>query len=208
MFIKPKVIRIIWQNLNWIVIALFFFLLGIFLSLFVSGNENFFFTELTESQQHFLTEMAETIFTGSPLRGIIILFLNNLLASLQMMLFGIFMGIPPLMGLFTNGFLLGSIVTGLEYEGASVLTFISLGVLPHGIFELPAFIISASFGLKMGFHLLFPLPQKKRGESLKFIWHEFLALLPLLIYLLLIAAIVEITLTPLLLKRFLFPLSQ
>jgi len=208
MFIKPKALRIIQHNLNWIVIALFFFLFGIILPMFLSGRENFFFLELTENQQHFLAEMAEIIFTGSPLRGIAILFLNNLLASVQMMLFGIFIGIPPLMGLFTNGFLLGNILLSLEYEGASLLTFIAAGVLPHGVFELPAFIVSASFGLKIGFHLLFPLPQKKRGESLKFIWQEYLALLPLIVYLLLIAAIVEITLTPLLLKRFLFPLGQ
>lgn len=208
MLINPNVIRIIRQNLNWIIIALFFFLFGIFLAAFALGNEDFFLTELTKSQQDLLAEMAEMIFAGPPLKGIAILFLNNLLVSLQMMIFGFFLGITPLIGLFTNGALLGSIIAGLEYQGASALVFLSLGVLPHGIFELPAFIISAAFGLKLGFHLLFPLPQKKRGESFKYIWREFISVLPLIICLFLIAAIVEITLTPLLLKwAFPTPLS-
>jgi len=166
MLINPNVIRIIRQNLNWIIIALFFFLFGIFLAAFALGNEDFFLTELTKSQQDLLAEMAEMIFAGPPLKGIAILFLNNLLVSLQMMIFGFFLGITPLIGLFTNGALLGSIIAGLEYQGASTLVFLSLGVLPHGIFELPAFIISAAFGLKLGFHLLFPLPQKKRDDAL------------------------------------------
>ena len=199
MLINPNVIRIIRQNLNWIIIALFFFLFGIFLAAFALGNENFFLTELTKSQQDLLAEMAEMIFAGPP-EGNSYSLLNNLLVSLQMMIFGFFLGITPLIGLFTNGALLGSIIAGLEYQGASALVFLSLGVLPHGIFELPAFIISAAFGLKLGFHLLFPLPQKKRGESFKYIWREFISVLPLIICLFLIAAIVEITITPLLLK--------
>jgi len=180
--------------------ALLFFGLGIFVSAFALGNEKFFLTELTESQQHFLKEMAEMVFSGSPVRGIILLFINNLLASLQMMLLGVLLGIPPLFGLFTNGALLGSLLIGLGHEGVSALTFMWVGVLPHGIFELPAFLISAAFGLKMGFHLVFPLPQKKRGESLSFIWREFLAVFPLLINLLIIAAVIEVILTPLLVK--------
>jgi stage II sporulation protein M len=92
------------------------------------------------------------------------LFLHNLFASLQMMLMGIFLGIVPLIGLFTNGALLGSIAAGLATEDIPLLAFMSLGILPHGIFELPAFFISSAFGMKMGFHLVFPLPQKKGGK--------------------------------------------
>jgi stage II sporulation protein M len=200
MFVQSRVIRILWQNLNWIIIALLFFLLGIFVSAFAFGNEKFFLTELTESQQYFLKEMADVIFSGSPLKGITLLFINNLFASLQMMLLGVLLGIPPLLGLFTNGALLGSLIIGLGHEGVSALTFMSVGVLPHGLFELPAFLISAAFGLKMGFHLVFPLPQKKRGESLGLIWREFFAVFPLIIYLLFIASIIEVILTPLLVK--------
>ncbi|NMB41637.1 MAG: stage II sporulation protein M [Firmicutes bacterium] len=201
MFINPKTIRTIEQNMNWIITALIFFLIGIFAAIFVSGNEEFFLTELTESQHEFLQEMADMIFSGSPLKGISLLFVNNLLASLRAMLFGIFLGLPPLMGLFTNGALLGTLVVELGRESIPAFTFISVGILPHGIFELPAFLISASFGLKTGFHLLFPFPQKKRIESLKIVWREFFTVFPLIIFLLLIASVIEVVLTPLLVQK-------
>lgn len=200
MFINPKAVRTIQQNFNWIIIAIFFFLIGIAVASYAFGNEDFFLTELTETQQHFLQEMAEMIFSGSPLKGIALLFLNNLLSSLQMMLLGIFLGVPPLLGLFSNGALLGALLTGLGHEGIPAFTFVLAGILPHGIFELPAFVISASFGLKMGFHLVFPLPQKKRIESLRIIWREYFSIFPMLAYLLFVAAVIEVVLTPMLIK--------
>jgi stage II sporulation protein M len=199
MLIKTKTFRIISQNLNWVILALLFFLFGVITAVFVFGNEGFFLAELTEVQKSILHEMAELIFQGFFLRGILLLFLNNLFASLQMMLLGIVLGIPSLLGLFTNGALLGSMITILSREGQPVLPFVVLGILPHGIFELPAFFISAAFGLKLGFHLIFPLPQKKRRESLAFIWKEYWSLFPLILNLLILAAIVEVVITPLLL---------
>ena len=201
MFINPRALQIIKQNFNWIIIAVFFFLIGIFAASFAFGHENFFLTDLTETQQDFLQEMAEMIFSGSPLRGIALLFFNNVIASLQMMMLGIFLSVPPLLGLFSNGALLGTLVAGLGREGISVFSFLSVGILPHGIFELPAFLISAAFVLKMGFHLVFPLPQKKRGESLGIVWREYFAIFPLVVYLLIIASIVEVVMTPLLVKK-------
>ncbi len=152
-----------------------------------------------------MQEMAEIIFTSPPIVGIVLLFLNNLLASLYVVLLGIILGLPPLLGLFTNGAFLGTIMAGLSREGVNALAFFSLGVLPHGIFELPAFFLAAAFGLKMGFHIIFPLPQKRRGESIIFIWKEFWAVLPLLLNLLILAAVIEILVTPHLLNLVNFP---
>jgi stage II sporulation protein M len=200
MFLKPKVTAILLRNLNWFILALFFFVVGIITAVLAFGDERFFLTQLTESQQELLYELAQSIFEAPPLIGIMRLFLHNLFASLQMMLMGIFLGIVPLIGLFTNGALLGSIATGLATEDIPILAFMSLGILPHGIFELPAFFISSAFGMKMGFHLVFPLPQKKRWESLRYVWDEFFTLLPLILILLIAAAIIEILVTPMLIQ--------
>lgn len=200
MFLKSKVTNTLLQNLNWFILALLFFILGIIASVLAFGDGRFFLTELTESQQQLLQELAQSIFEAPPLIGVMRLFFHNVFASLQMMLMGIFLGIPSLLGLFTNGALLGSLAAGLGHEDISLPAFISLGILPHGIFELPAFFISAAFGLKMGFHLVFPLPQKKRWESLSYIWKEFFSLLPLILSLLIIAAIIEILVTPMLIQ--------
>lgn len=198
-----KVRDILKQNLSWSIIAALFFCIGIFSAFLVVGNEHFFMGEMTESQYEAMQELAEVVFGGSPLQGILFLFANNLIASLFVMIFGIIVGIPPLLGLFTNGALLGSVMAALAGEGVSVFPFILLGIVPHGIFELPAFIISAAFGLKLGFHLVFPLPGKKRGESLVTIWREYWSVFPLVLKLLVIAAILEVMVTPHLLKQIL-----
>lgn len=200
MFINHRVIRIIRQNLNWIVLSLLFFIFGIIASVLAFGGGSNFLVELTESQQQLLEEMAELIFAGSPLTGILILFLNNLFASLQIMIFGILLGIPTLLSLFANGAIIGGVAANLGDGPIPSLAFLALGILPHGIFELPAFLTSAAFGLKLGFHLVFPLPQKRRWESLKFIWKEFFTILPLILLLLIIAAIIEILVTPMLIQ--------
>lgn len=189
------------ENLNWIIIAAFFFCAGIGAAAFLYGNENLFLGELTASQYKMLQEMAEFIFTGHPLRGIFYLFIHNLLVSLQMMLLGAIIGVPPLLGLFANGALLGSVAAALAREGMPVFSLMLLGILPHGIFELPALIFSAAFGLKTGFHLIFPLTGKKRGESLLTIWREYWSVFPLVLKLLILAAILEVLVTPHLIQQ-------
>ncbi len=196
MLINAKVKAILQENLGWSIIAALFFGIGIVTAVLFFGNEELFLGELTEGQHKALQEIAEIVFGGSPLRGILYLLLNNLVASLMVMLLGVILGIPPLLGLFSNGALLGSVMTALAGEGVSVFPFILLGIVPHGIFELPAFIISAAFGLKVGYHLIFPLPGKKRGESLVTIWREYWSVFPLILKLLIFAAILEVLVTP------------
>ena len=146
--------------------------------------------------------MAEMIFSGPRWRGILILFFHNLIASLQMTVLGVLLGIPSLLGLFANGALMGSLLMEIGREGLPLFSFIAIGILPHGLFELPAFITCAAFGLKIGYHLVFPLPQKKRRESLGVIWKEFFTLFPLITGLLILAASIEVIVTPLLVKQF------
>lgn len=201
--INPGTRHILSQNLNWSIIAAFFFCIGILASVLFISNEQLFLGEITESQHQALEQMAEIIFGGSPLRGIIFLFANNLLASVSVMVLGVMLGIPTLIGLFSNGILLGSVPVLLAGEGLPIIPVIVLGIMPHGIFELPAFMISAAFGLKVGFHLIFPLPGKKRGESLMTIWREYWSVFPLILKLLILAAVLEVLVTPYLLQMIL-----
>lgn len=200
MIIKQETWTILRQNINWIVLSLFFFLIGIVIAYIAPRNGIMFFGEIREGQQKLLQEMAQMVFEGSPIRGMAILFVNNILASLQVMFLGILLGVPTLLGLLTNGALIGHVIKGLALEGIPLFPFLSLGVLPHGIFELPAFFFSTAFGLKIGFHLVFPLPNKKRGESLKHILKEYWTILPLVVCLLIVAAVIEVLVTPALLK--------
>lgn len=186
------------RNYSWIVMAFFFFMLGILAPALFA--ENFSLVQLIEENMQVIEDMASRVFEGSPLVGILLLFINNLLASLQVMLLGFLIGIPTLLGLFANGALLGHVLLTLGERGMDVWSFLFLGILPHGIFELPAFFISAAFGLKIGFHLLFPLPQKSRKESIGYIWREYWSLFPLVLKLLVLGAVIEVLITPFLLN--------
>lgn len=195
MFINKKIFYIVDNNKRWIALALAVFLFGTAISLLFSG-ESLIMNDFVSGQEDSLQELARLVFEGSPLRGVFIIFFNNLLASLQVMLLGVLLCIPPLLGLLANGALLGSVLGMLHQQGFNIVPFLILGILPHGIFELPAFFISAAFGLKIGFRLLFPLPPHGRKESLGMAWKEYWALFPLVVMLLILAAFIEVLLTP------------
>ncbi len=197
---KTKITVNLVNNANWFVLTAFFFALGIIAPIFFITEDVFLLTELTSGQKEILEEMAKEIFEGPPLRGILLIFFNNFFSSLFVMFLGVILGIPPLLGLFSNGALLGFIMTAMSNEEVPVIFFIVLGILPHGIFELPAFFISAALGLKTGFHLIFPIKQKTRKESIGYIWKEYWSLFPLVVWLLLLGAVIEIIVTPRLLS--------
>lgn len=73
--------------------------------------------------------------------------LNNVKASFFAVIFGIFLGIFPVITAVANGYLLGFAARmSVNQQGISVLW----RLLPHGIFELPAVLISIGLGLRLG----------------------------------------------------------
>ena len=112
---------------------------------------------------------------------------NNLQTSLLAVLFGIFLGIFPIVSAFSNGAIIGYVL-GLSYDISGVSSWWRL--LPHGIFELPAIIISISLGVKMGFTIFLP-KEKRTKEFQRRIYKSMNAFLLIVIPLLIIAAIIE-----------------
>jgi stage II sporulation protein M len=74
--------------------------------------------------------------------------LHNVTASLLLLASGLLYGIIPLLAVGSNGFVLGV----LYHEGAAALGYANaaLKVVPHGIFEIPALLFTASYGLWLG----------------------------------------------------------
>ena len=113
------------------------------------------------------------------------IFLNNLQSSFFGMLYGIFLGIFPLLSTAANGYLLGFVALEvIRSEGFFVLW----RILPHGIFELPALFVSLGLGVKLGSFIF----QKEKIKSLKIYFIKslevfFFVVIPLLI----IAAFIE-----------------
>ena len=84
------------------------------------------------------------------------IFLNNLQASFFSVVLGVIFGLFPLGAVIVNGYVLGFVARmAVGAEGVFVLW----RILPHGIFELPAVLISMGLGMWLGVSIL------KRGAS-------------------------------------------
>jgi len=188
-----KSIEILRSNIRWIGFSFGVFLLGTFISY---SFADFRLDIILEEQLKSLEELGKQVYEGPWLQGVLLIFLNNLRASLFLMILGILAGLPTFLGIFLNGALLGGLMKSLTLEGLPVMPFIVFGILPHGIVELPAFFISTAFGFKLGYYFLFPFSGLGRLKSASRVAKEFGYLLPLIIILLAVAAAIEVLLTP------------
>ena len=73
------------------------------------------------------------------------LFFNNLEACLLLFLGGASFGIITIFIMSLNGVLIGSIMEIVDKDHSVV--FVIAAILPHGIFEIPAFILSGALGI-------------------------------------------------------------
>ena len=128
-----------------------------------------------------------------PLTIMIIIFLKNLLASAMAMLLGLGLGLIPLLVATRNGFLLGVVAHGASQQSGPL--FLAAGILPHGILELPAVLVSIAIGFRLGYLLALTLAREKAdlaGETriaVRFLWRYITPTLFL-------AAIIETFITP------------
>ena len=112
-----------------------------------------------------------------------LIFLNNIQASFFSIVLGVGIGLFPLFALIFNGYLLGFVARFAVEEGGILVLW---RLIPHGIFELPAIILSIGIGFKIGVDIV------KGSGKLKYNFVEGLrffvfVILPLLV----IAAVIE-----------------
>lgn len=86
---------------------------------------------------------------------------NNMQSAFIGMLFGIGLGVIPFSILVVNGYILGFVANKtVGVEGVLILW----RLLPHGIFEIPAILISVGLGLRLGFLLMYNCITSKVGK--------------------------------------------
>jgi stage II sporulation protein M len=83
---------------------------------------------------------------------------NNIQSAFFGIIFGIFFSIVSILIIITNAYILG-FISGKSVELLGALSVLRL--VPHGIFELPAIIISNALGIKLGL-FLFICKEKNR----------------------------------------------
>lgn len=128
------------ESKNYIItaVAIFalFFLIGYFFPIFFS-----------DKIMEILKQLASQIEGKNIAEVISFIFLNNLKASFVSLFFGLFFALFPLGALIINGYVAGFASNmAVSKEGILVLW----RLFPHGIFELPAVLISMGLGLRFG----------------------------------------------------------
>jgi stage II sporulation protein M len=120
---------------------------------------------------------------------------NNISKSFLFIVLGLFFALPPLIFLIFNGFVVGWFVYVFS-EQYSLLAA-CIGIIPHGIIEIPAIILSMAIGMSLGYQLLNKI--RGRGEISNdakiALWFYITRIAPMF----LIAAFIEVVITPILL---------
>ncbi|TYP54968.1 stage II sporulation protein M [Thermosediminibacter litoriperuensis] len=148
-----------------------------------------------------ILKISDAVENANKLYVLGLIFQNNLRALLVMVFGGVAFGLVPLFAVLFNGFVVGLILALNFYSGQS-LSFFLAALLPHGILELPAILVGAAFGFKIGFELFSPRG-KTRFEALKENLKEGVLALGILIPVLFLAALIEAVITPLIARSFL-----
>ncbi|HDS11561.1 MAG TPA: stage II sporulation protein M [Candidatus Wirthbacteria bacterium] len=143
--------------------------------------------EALKSIQELAEEAIELDFVG--IFGLI--WQNNILVTGMMIFFGFLLGYVPLVAVWGNGAVLGALFILFTRESIGQGLLFGVTVLPHGVLEIPAFLIAAAFGIKLGWAWLLPAAKGKRLQVLNQIVYECLAIYGAVILLLAIAALIE-----------------
>ncbi len=129
------------------------------------------------------------------------LFVNNTRAVTIIFFAGLFsFGVLGVLLYMVNIGLIGGVFALFELLGAQPWTVFQYGVLPHGIFEIPALMISSAAMLYMGVAIVTPQTGKSMGEVILELLADWTKIfIGVVVPLLAIAAVIEAYLTPVLL---------
>jgi uncharacterized membrane protein SpoIIM required for sporulation len=118
---------------------------------------------------------------------------NNALVAAESLIFGILLGVPTLLVLFSNAANIGA-VGGLMFAHGRGVEFFAL-ILPHGMLELSAVFLAAAAGLRLGWRIIDPGPLP-RSQALAVAGRETITLALGMIVVLLVSGVIEAFVTP------------
>ncbi|WP_223211937.1 stage II sporulation protein M [Thermococcus henrietii] len=128
----------------------------------------------------------------NPFDNFLMIFTHNAGVSLFVLVSGLFFGLGPWVMILFNGLVVG-IVAGFLVEVGTPATKVILGLVPHGIVEIPAFVLAGTAGI-VWYRSIREAKEPARGfkEGMK----RALRLYAVTVGMLLIAAFIEAYVTP------------
>jgi stage II sporulation protein M len=178
---------------RWLFTAVFLFAAGLAWGLVTSVEAPDILTENAAA----LEEIADFLVPLSQPSVFLFIYAKNVAAVLVSFALSPVLCLVPVVALVLNGGLIG-LISVLTIQEKS-LAFLLAGVLPHGIFELPALIIGEAAALNFGAAVIAALFRQDKKERLLTALRQNARYLLISAILLFPAALIETYLTPLLL---------
>jgi stage II sporulation protein M len=173
----------------YIIFSFLIFLLAAFAGYFFAQN----YSEGTEKILKEVGAILEPVGEMSIIEQLFFIFFNNAFTGFLAILLGVVLGIFPFFCLFGNGEILG-ILAFFTSQKLSLSTFF-VGILPHGIIEIPVLILVCASGIRIGKVIINKLFRGK-GEAKKELSLALIFFLKILLPFLFLAAIIETFITP------------
>ena len=178
---------------RWLFLAVFLFGIGLIWGLVTPIDMPGLLTEDIGT----LDELAELLSPFPQIVVFIFIFLKNVTAILISFILSPIFCLVPVMALIINGGVLGLISTSVVQQES--IGYLLAGLLPHGVLELPAFIMGEAVALSFGAAVTLAIFKKEKRELVLPGLKRNLRYLIIALILLLPAAIIETYVTPLLL---------
>jgi stage II sporulation protein M len=196
-----KLIRRDWR---YIVAIAGLFCLAIYLGHLLRNTHPRLLEQLGREYYRKLAELARTMH-GQPIWiEIGIIWLNNMFAAALAFTIGIFLPVLPLLPLIGNGLMIGYFQKALELKNGINLFRFYLALAPHGIFELSAFFLAVMLGVRFGlvpYRLIWQHHMTRQRKPLfRTFCYEARSYWGLITVMLLVAAVIEVSVSPLLFK--------
>ena len=124
---------------------------------------------------------------------LLIIFINNAIKALGIIFLGILLGLPPILFIGLNGFVLGGL--GSALEAVNGWRYAVASFMPHGVIEIPVVLLATALGLTVGMESARWLVRKESRVRLQ-LSHGLKVYLRWILPGLAVAAIIEVFVTP------------
>ena len=174
-------------------VAVGFLAVGVLGALYCMNDQKAMW-ELMETIQESLGDISKEGFAEA-----VDLFINNATVCLLSLGLGLIPFLfPTAFVLVSNGFIMGVLWAMYASQGLNPIPYYIAGILPHGIFELPAIFISVTLGLYLSYTISKRIVQSKhaKGTVVPVLKNSALTFVLVIIPLLVVAALVESFITP------------
>jgi stage II sporulation protein M len=172
---------------KWVIISSVLFSLGLLFGVLSPGIDAL-------ASLDYLMEIADSTATLSSFGLFLFIIINNVFKMILSFVLSQLLCIFPILSLVMNGWIISNV--GHLFAEQYSVGFFMLGILPHGIIEIPAFIIGQAAALSLGSMAIAAVfIQEKRPELFQNL-RKNLKYIGIVIVLLIIAAGIEAFITP------------